>query len=235
MKTGIMQPYFLPYIGYFQLINYVDVFVVYDRIEYSKKGWINRNRILKNGQDDYITLSLKNDSDFKFIDERELSESFEAERRKMIRRVAELYRKAPEFTRIFPLFEEIMLFENPNLFEFVYHSLQKITGYLGIQNKLVVSSDVKANHEIKSPHRIYDFCRELQSDTYINLIGGMEMYHHEEFAKEGLQLLFLKPELVEYRQFNHDFVKGLSILDILMFNDKSSVQNMLNYNYEIVT
>lgn len=235
MKTGIMQPYFLPYIGYFQLINYVDVFVVYDRIEYSKKGWINRNRILKNGQDDYISLPIKKDSDYKFIDERELSDSFATERTKMIRRVAELYRKAPEFTQIFSLFEEIMLTEKTNLFEFLYQSVQKISGYLDIQDKLVISSDVKVNHDLKSPERIYDFCKELQADTYVNPIGGMEMYHQEDFAKEGLQLQFLKPELVEYRQFNHDFVKGLSILDVLMFNDKSTVQNMLNHHLEIVT
>lgn len=235
MKTGIMQPYFLPYIGYFQLINYVDVFVVYDRIEYSKKGWINRNRILKNGQDDYISLPIKKDSDYKFIDERELSDSFATERTKMIRRVAELYRKAPEFTQIFSLFEEIMLSEKTNLFEFLYQSVQKISGYLDIQDKLVISSDVKVNHDLKSPERIYDFCKELQADTYVNPIGGMEMYHQEDFAKKGLQLQFLKPELVEYRQFNHDFVKGLSILDVLMFNDKSTVQNMLNHHLEIVT
>jgi hypothetical protein len=235
MKTGIMQPYFLPYIGYFQLINYVDVFVVYDRIEYSKKGWINRNRILKNGHDDYITLALKKDSDYKFIDERELSDSFPAERTKMIRRIGELYRKAPEFAHVFPLFEEIMSYDKPNLFEFVFHSLQKITSYLGIQEKLVISSDVKANHDLKSPDRIYDFCKELQADTYVNPIGGMDMYHQDDFAKEGLHLQFLKPKLTEYRQFDHEFVKGLSILDVLMFNDKNTVLNMLNHDYEIIT
>lgn len=234
MKIGIMQPYFLPYIGYFQLINYVDVFVVYDSIEFSKKGWINRNRILKNGTDDYITLPLKKGSDYLNINERELSDAFANERTKMIRRISELYRKAPEFSNVFPLFNEILSFEKSNLFEFVYHSLQKITDFLGMQEKLVISSEVKANHDLKSPDRIYDLCKELKADTYVNPIGGLEMYNQAEFAAEGLQLQFLKPKLVEYRQFNHDFVSGLSILDVLMFNDRCTILHMLNNDYKII-
>ena len=56
---GIMQPYFLPYIGYWQLLSAVDQFVVYDNIKYTKKGWINRNRFLRDGTDAVFTIPLK--------------------------------------------------------------------------------------------------------------------------------------------------------------------------------
>lgn len=235
MNVAIMQPYFLPYIGYFQLINYVDLFIVYDKIEYSKKGWINRNRILKNGHDDFISLPLKKDSDYLHIDQRQLSDSFAKDRQKIIRRISDLYRKAPEYASVFPLFEQIMLFENTNLFDFVYHSLQQVTGFLGIDHKLKISSDVKVNHHLKSPDRLYDFCHHLNADTYVNPIGGKEMYQHEDFARQELNLRFLKSDLPEYPQFQHQFVKGLSILDVLMFNDVKTIQEMLNHNFQIVS
>ena len=77
MRLGIMQPYFLPYIGYFQLIKSVDKFVVYDNIQYIKNGWINRNRLLQNSKDQYFTLPIKNDSNFLDINDRYISKNFD--------------------------------------------------------------------------------------------------------------------------------------------------------------
>src|SRR4030042_5533275 len=97
MKIAIMQPYFLPYIGYFQLMNAVDEFVIYDNIEFSKKGWINRNRILVNGKDSYITIPLKKDSDYLDVRDRYLAETWSSEKIKMLKRIIGSYRKAPRF------------------------------------------------------------------------------------------------------------------------------------------
>jgi hypothetical protein len=109
MKIGIMQPYFFPYIGYFQLINYVDEFVIYDNIKYTKKGWINRNRILVNGKDVYISLPLKKDKDSLNVDERFLSDIWIMERKKMLNRIKESYKKAPNFHQVFPIIEECVI------------------------------------------------------------------------------------------------------------------------------
>ena len=84
MKLAIMQPYFFPYIGYFQLIKSVDEFVIYDNIQYTKKGWINRNRILVNGTDYLISLPLKKDSDYLNVVDRQLAESWEKDRTKLL-------------------------------------------------------------------------------------------------------------------------------------------------------
>ncbi len=97
MKVAIMQPYFLPYIGYFQLINAVDKFVIYDNIEFTKKGWINRNRILVNGKDEFISLPITKASDFLHANQRYLASNFENEKNKILRKIKESYRKAPYF------------------------------------------------------------------------------------------------------------------------------------------
>ena len=120
MKLAIMQPYIFPYIGYFQLINAVDKFVVYDNIQFTKKGWINRNRVLMNGKDEYFTISLKKDSDFLNVDQRMVSDIFKTDRIKLLRRISEAYRKAPEYNKVYPLVESIINEEEENLFAFIY-------------------------------------------------------------------------------------------------------------------
>ena len=95
MKLAIMQPYFLPYIGYFQLIAAVDQFIVYDNIKYTKKGWINRNRLLQNGTDTVFSIPLSKDSDALDIRERQIAADFR--RDKLLKQIAEAYRKAPYF------------------------------------------------------------------------------------------------------------------------------------------
>src|SRR5215831_15462166 len=125
-----MQPYFLPYIGYFQLISAVDVFVLYDNIEYTKKGWINRNRLLKNGRDQVFTIPLKNDSDYLHIHQRQISPEFR--RDKILNQINEAYRRAPYFSCVSPIVESIVGCEDRNLFEYLYNSLRQICRYVGI-------------------------------------------------------------------------------------------------------
>ena len=102
-----MQPYFLPYIGYWQLINAVDKFVIYDNIQYTKKGWINRNRILNTDKDVYITIPLDKDSDYLDVDQRNISQCFD--RMKLLNQVSQYYRKAPNFKLGLSIFEEIIM------------------------------------------------------------------------------------------------------------------------------
>ena len=123
MKLGIMQPYFFPYIGYFQLINSVDKFVIYDNIEYTKKGWINRNNILSPNGGKLITLPLKKDSDFLNVNQRFLSDSWVTERKKLLNVLKSNYSKSEYFEEVFCLLESCILFENLNLFDFILFQL----------------------------------------------------------------------------------------------------------------
>lgn len=233
MKLAIMQPYFLPYIGYFQLLHAVDKFVVYDNIEFTKKGWIHRNRILVNGADAYISLMLKKDSDYLHVRERVLSEEFEKEKERIIRRIEAAYKKAPFFPETIPLIREVIHYNDKNLFNYVYHSIGRMRDHLDIDTELIISSEVGINHNLKGKEKVVSICRELGATNYINPIGGTELYKKEEFIEKKIELSFLYSGTNRYEQFNNEFVPWLSIVDVLMFNGKERTKQMLN-QYDFV-
>jgi hypothetical protein len=221
MKVGIMQPYFLPYLGYFQLIKSVDKFVVYDTIQYTKKGWINRNRYLSNNQPSIFSVSIKKDSNFLDVNKRLLSDDYLNHNKKTLKKLEQAYKKAPNFNEVFPLILDIFLFDkNNNLFDFIFNSLELLTNYLEVKTPLIKSSEVIGDDtNLKSKNRVVNLCRQLSADVYINPIGGVEQYDKEDFKKEGLILNFHKINKIEYDQFSDTHEPYLSILDVMMFTD----------------
>jgi hypothetical protein len=234
MRVAIMQPYFLPYIGYWQLMNEVDVFVVYDNIQFTRKGWIHRNRMLQNDKDEYFSLPLKKDSDYKDVVERYLSEGAEIEMLKLIRRLEGNYRKAPYFEEIYPLINQVLSNSERNLFRFIYDSMAIIKEKLSIRTKLIVSSEIEIDHTLKSQDKVIAICSALNATAYLNPIGGLELYQKEVFEQQGIELKFLKSKLETYVQFNNTFVPGLSIMDILMFNSIDNIKYTLQNEFELV-
>lgn len=234
MKLAIMQPYLFPYIGYFQLMNAVDEFVVYDNIEFTKKGWISRNRILFNEKDVYISASLKKDSDYLDVRDRYLAESWLADRKKMLNKITESYKKSPLFKSAYPVIEKAVLFEESNLFKFIFHSLNLIKEYLNIRTTLIVSSSIPIDHKLKAEEKIIEICKQRRASMYINPIGGIQLYSIGNFKKENIDLHFLKTGDIIYPQFNNEFVANLSIIDVMMFNSKSAILNYLNSFFTII-
>lgn len=231
VKIGIMQPYFLPYLGYFQLINAVDKFIIYDQIKYTKKGWINRNRILLNNKEELISIPLKKDSDYLNINERYLSNDFGTEQIKLLNKIKEAYRKAPFYNEVFPLVEKIITYRDNNLFNFLIHSLKTILEYLEIKTPVLISSliDNKNEFELEAEKRVIYLCKKAGGNHYINPIGGLALYKSEDFLKEGILLNFIKMDDFSYSQFSDKFISHLSVLDVLMFNGKSSVLLLNKY------
>ena len=227
MKIGIMQPYFLPYLGYFQLMSACDKFVIYDNIKFTKRSWIHRNRMLANGTDALFSIPLKNDSDFLNIDNRILGDNFEKEKSKILGQIRSTYRNAVCFAEAFPVIEGIFMYEEKNLFRYIFHSLVTIKEYLSINTPLIISSEVTIEHNLKGKYRVMALCKKLSGDIYINPAGGMELYDKEEFRENGIELLFHKMRPVIYPQFSNTFIPSLSILDVMMFNDKSAIKNLL--------
>lgn len=223
-----MQPYFLPYLGYFQLIREVDEFVVYDNIQFVKKGWIHRNRILVNGSASMFTIPLKSDSDYLDINQRELAGNFSIERDKLLRRVESAYRTAPNFREAMPIIVECLTHSDKNLFRFVYHALQKVLAYLQITTPLRVSSCLNIDRNLKGQERVIATCKALNATHYINSPGGKDLYSSKNFTAAGLDLSFLEPSTPAYRQFHQPFVANLSIIDVIMFNPKRDTGAMLN-------
>lgn len=224
-----MQPYFLPYIGYFQLINMVDEFVVYDNIEFTKKGWIHRNQILQNGEGVYFTLPIKKDSDFLDINHRFLADSFEKEKFKFLRRIESNYRKAPFFDNFYPLLEDIFLHAQSNLFEFILNSIKVVNAYLGIKTPLIISSELGEEiRQLKSQDKVLAICKKTEAQKYINSSGGISLYTKHDFESQNIDLRFYKTNLIKYRQYENEFVPNLSIIDVAMFNSIESVRAFLN-------
>lgn len=232
MRLAIMQPYFFPYIGYFQLIAAVDVFVVYDNIKYTKKGWINRNRMLQNGKDVMFSLPLKNNSDSLDIFERELATDFN--RNKLLNQFKGAYRRAPFFEQTFPLIESIVRYEDNNLFRFLHNSIAATCIYLGIDTQIRISSGIAIDHSLKNQDKVLALCEALGANSYVNAIGGMELYSKETFTNKGIELKFIKSKPFEYAQLCGEFVPWLSIIDVMMFNSVTKIKECLNNNFELI-
>ena len=226
-----MQPYFLPYIGYWQLLGAVDRFVVYDNIQYTKQTWINRNRFLRHGTDAFFTLPLKKGSDFADVVDRSLADDFDATA--LLNALADAYRRAPFFAQTFPLLERIAVATPRNMFEYLHHSITAVAGHLGIRTPVVVSSTIAIDHGLKGEQKVLAICEALGATRYVNSIGGRDLYSAASFADRGIELRFLRARPLEYRQFGQPFVPALSIVDVLMFNPPDAVRHLLT-EYDLV-
>jgi len=235
MKTvGLMQPYFLPYIGYFQLIHAVDEFVVYDDIKYTKRGWINRNRFLEKGGPVYFSVPLKHDSDFLHVRDRVIADNFPEYRHKTLRRLKAAYRNAPYFDEGYHIFEHCYNFDDRNLFRFVRKSIEVVCESLGIATPIITSSTLpNVGPELRSTERVLAVCKERGANRYINPIGGVELYDKSHFAAHGVDLQFIRPKTVEYSQGGATFVPNLSIVDVIMFNGLQRTRSFLD-EFELV-
>ena len=227
-----MQPYLFPYIGYFQLISAVNLFILYDNIKYTKKSWINRNRILQNGKDVMFSLPLKNDSDFLNVRDRQIADGFSPD--KLLNQIRSRYRHAPYFHEAFFLIEQIMRYEERNLFKFIHHSIIRICEYIGITTEIKISSNISINHLLKSQDKVIAICEAVNATTYINPIGGMELYSRNAFFHRDLELKFIKSKPYEYIQFGNKFEPWLSIIDVMMFNSIDALRKSIDSGYELI-
>ena len=230
MKIAIMQPYFMPYIGYFQMIKAVDRFVFYDDVNFIKNGWINRNRILINGQPTYCTLHLKDASSFKLINDI----TFTDNRNKLLKSIAVSYSKAPYFKIVFELIERCFHVETEKVACIAINSIILVSKYLNLKTVFEVSSMKYADTKgLDRAHRLIEICKRNNATTYINAIGGEDIYDKSFFKEHKIDLTFIKPREIGYQQFKNDFVPWLSIIDVLMFNSIEEVQLMLD-SYELI-
>lgn len=222
-----MQPYLFPYIGYYQLINYVDKFIIYDDVQYIQGGWINRNKILMRNKEQLFTFSLKKDNFKKNINDRELSNRFNTEKTNFFQTLDACYRKAPYYKQTISLLEEIFDDQGGNLSIFIIKQLKVICEYLNIKTPFVISSELGNPHHLHSEDRVIALCQTFHATEYINPIGGKELYYKEHFFAKKIDLKFLRSMPVHYQQFSDEFIPYLSIIDILMFNSERDITNLL--------
>lgn len=223
-----MQPYFLPYLGYFQLINAVDKFIFFDDIGFIKKGWIHRNNILLNCKRHRFTIPIQNVSSFIPIQTTIVSDKPLFWNQKLTETFRHAYSKAPFFDVVFPKVDHILRgAKKRTIADVAIDSVQMVLTYLGIQKTLLRSAGRYDNRLLKLSERVVDICQKEGASDYINAIGGMNFFDKEYFEKNDIKLQFLKPNLRQYTQKTPEFVAGLSILDILMYNEPAIVRAML--------
>lgn len=226
-----MQPYFFPYIGYWQLLNEVDKYVIYDDVNFIKGGWINRNRILLNGQPQYVNVQMNGASSNALINEVGRNTN-KAVVDKELRKIEAAYKKAPHFEEVYQLISRILYSEETNLSKFLIESLRAVCEYLDIDTELIISSELEKDNSLHAEDKVIEICKRLEGTEYYNAIGGKELYSKENFENNGITLKFLESLPIEYPQFENEFVSSLSIIDVLMFNDVETVKSYLN-QYDI--
>lgn len=224
MIVGSNQPYLFAYIGYWQLINLADVYVISDSMQYIKKGYINRNSILVDNRKHLFTLEVIGVHGDSLINEVKVGNNS----KKIIKTIFHAYKKAPYFDEVFPLIEDILSNREKNLAKYIGYSIKAISNYLDIDTKFIYLSDLQGETELKAQARTIDICKRVGATKYVNAIGGQKLYKREDFLKENIELNFLKTDDFQYRQFNSEFIPHLSIIDVMMFNSKDEVKELLN-------
>jgi hypothetical protein len=229
MKTAIMQPYLFPYIGYFQLMNSVDNFVIFDDVNFIMRGWINRNNILNDGSKFLFSIPLEKPSQNKLICDTKLSFS-EKDKIKFLKLLTFSYKKAPFFNEAYDLVSKIILFNETDLVEYVNYSFKLICDYIGIKTKILRSSEINYDKSLKASDKIIDICKLLGETTYVNLPNGRALYNNKDFELNKIELKFINTleNKIIYKQFDNIFIPNLSIIDILMFNSRQDVNYFVN-------
>jgi len=256
MKLAIMQPYFFPYIGYFQAITAVDKYILYDNLTFIKEAWMNRNRILlRDGRIQMMTVPLKHKSSNALIRDIEIDNS-KPWKKNLLSTISGAYKRAPYFDEIFPFIDSLLSSEYVHLSELNCRTISGIVDYLGIDT-IVESdnskylqmestlSDIESDYSvlpylnltkpIRKVARVLEMCREEGADVFINAIGGQELYDKSEFLQYGIDLRFVKTNDIIYSQSSKssEFVPNLSIVDVLMNNGKEGTKTLLN-EYRLV-
>lgn len=228
MKLGIMQPYFFPYIGYWQLMNAVDKYVIYDDVNFIKGGWINRNRILNNGEVQYFNIPMIGSSSNKHINKIAVNNN-KVLTEKNKKTLWNAYHKASEFETVYPILCEILECGRDCLSEYLEFSIKKICDYLGIDTILYVSSRITKDNNLSGEDKVLDICKRMRADIYYNACGGKKLYHFEKFKENGIKLFFLETHISDYQQLKTThFVENLSIIDVMMNNNVQKIKRMLD-------
>lgn len=233
MRIALMQPYFMPYVGYFQLMAAVDLFILYDDVEYSKGGWINRNRILLSGEPRFLTVSLERSSHSSRINERRISTVYDCA--KSMRLLDAAYARAPYWNSLRDDVQGLMCHRSRSLVQFNARGLDFIARLLGLSTPMCLSSDTLPNVYSSGSQRVLDLCHAVGATEYINAIGGLALYSIESFRQQGVDLKFLRSRLSPYNQGGYaNFVPALSILDALAWIGPDGTSQLVASDYDIV-
>ena len=227
--VSIMQPYFLPYVGYWQLINLSDEFVILDDVNYRNRSWIARNKILENNQSKLINLQLVKASQNKKINEILIF----GKKEKCFNIISNSYKKAPYYNSVISMLEKIIMNSELNLSNYLTYSIRLINEFLDLKATVTLSSNLKNSNNLSGEERIINICKSMNAGEYINVLSGSNLYDKSKFLDNSIRLKFLNTDIKPYNQNVKNFIPNLSIVDLLMFLPKDLIKIHLN-SFKIV-
>ena len=235
MKLAIMQPYFFPYIGYFQLMAAVDEWVIFDDIKFIDKGWVNRNRILhpdikKEWQ--YITIPLDKRRQFNKICE--ITIKHDSKWKQQIQgKLTSYKKKAPYYSQTISFVEDCFDTDETNLSKLLSRTIIKTANYLDIKTRMHVQTEMNLDlgHIEHAGQWALRISEKMGAAEYINPYSGIDLFNKKEFDNAGIELTFMKPTIDKYIQRRGGFVPGLSIIDVLMWNSVRETKNMIGNKF----
>lgn len=235
MRIAVMQPYFFPYIGYFQLIKSADIFILYDDVTFIKKGWIHRNKLCFNNTECWFTIPVKDASQYREIKDTKVCDAEIAKwERKFFASIACFYGKQRHVSEGRSLVEQALSLPYDSIAELAENSLRLCCRYLGITTPIMRSSQLDVPATLSREKRLIEICRRYHADRYINASGGQELYSQNMFSPYNIQLEFIHPLLKPYRVRGRNFMPGLSVLDAIMCCGSAFVAESLLGGYAIV-
>jgi len=193
MKIAIMQPYFCPHVGYFQLVDAVDTFIFYDDVQYIKNGYINRNT-LKNNSKFTIPVCKKDVQSMKSINQIKIdwqNPFF----RKFPKTLNALYKNSKNYNKVISIINELFDTKPKTISDLACRSIQSFSNYLGIKTKFLKSSEIDYFKTNDRSLNLINICKSQSCSHYINAIGGQKLYDHNFFSEHGVKLNFLQGQI----------------------------------------
>ena len=233
-RIAIMQPYFFPYIGYWQLIHAVDLYVVADNVHYIKHHWINFNRILgEKDQPHYFGIEISHANGTRHICETKRVVS-RKQAEYLCRVLKFYYSKAPYYNEAMEVIKPILMDEEPNLARYLFKQLKAVAGYLGITSQIILLSEVMPRGECTAQEFIHRICEHFSHTTFTSSINGNIYYTKDAFREMGINLDFLvRNEDIRYKQRCMEFGPDLSIIVAMMYCSLDELHDMLDrYHFE---
>lgn len=227
MRVALMQPYFFPYIGYFDLLASSDLFVFYDDAAYSRGGWVSRNRVAADGKEfNYIRLTVDRAPLGTPINGVRLK-SPEDDRNHLLSLLHNVYRRAPYYNEVVAVIEKVFCDGGGGLSQVAAASICSCAEYLGLGAPVLYSSAIEYDRAMGAQGKVISICKSINASHYVNLTGGRELYCESEFLRNDISLIFTEPADFLYDTGKRPFVPNLSIIDVMMWVDPLEIKKYL--------
>lgn len=222
MLVSIMQPYYVPYIGYWELIARSDVFVLYDDAQYKKGGWINRNRIIYNGELKYLTIPINNASPHKRIFDLEPSVNFNEYMEGVRNKLENYYGYSAHFEQLVDFINETHVeSEFWNLGKFLDANIRNTCSKFEIKTRIFRSSEIQYNRSGDAQTKVISICNAVGATKYINPLGGKTLYSEQKFIENGVALNFTESNLARR-------LGNASIIDLVARHGVDVISEQIN-------